>query len=544
MIEHITTAFVLLAYLAFASKRLLTYMHAFQQEEYDNGRFLAWIFRHKVFDTRMSLLLIIIGGASLIVPPLASNFATFAAFLLIAYFEKDPRKEAKKKLALTNRVKRTLTPAIIILALLAIPNIFLMPWSWIISVQLIPFILVLSNMLLSMTEKKIQNDFMQEAKNKIQDLNPKIIAITGSFGKTSVKHILGHILRTQGATLITPGSVNTPMGITRVIREDLNESHRYFVVEMGAYGPGSIARLCALTPPNMGIITAIGHAHYERFGTMENVAQAKYELAEDVLSRKGKVIVHERTLRYDHPRHIRDTNSHFFTVCGESFDPQIHKTKEEHYLTKDDLEILDVEQLVDELEVNINWKEKFYSLRAPLFGLHHGHNIALAFATAIELGIDPEFIKTALKSIPQIPHRLEVKPQADGTTIIDDAYNSNPTGFAMALDLLNTLTEKQNKNGRKILITPGMVELGGAHDKAHHTAGRHAGKICDITIVVNPDRIPTFIDGFYETGTGKTLVEVKSFADAADRLSDFKRVGDIVLLENDLPDIYERIPKL
>ena len=100
------------------------------------------------------------------------------------------------------------------LALFAIPNILLMPWSWIISVQLIPFILVLSNILLSVTERKIQNDFLQEAKHKIQDLNPKIIAITGSFGKTSVKHILGHILRTQGATLITPGSVNTPMGIT------------------------------------------------------------------------------------------------------------------------------------------------------------------------------------------------------------------------------------------------------------------------------------------------------------------------------------------
>ena len=198
------------------------------------------------------------------------------------------------------------------------------------------------------------------------------------------------------------------------------------------------------------------------------------------------------------------------------------KTKKEHYLGKDDLEILDVEQLKDELEVNINWKGKFYSLRAPLFGLHHGHNVAMAFAAAVELGIDPEFIKTALHSVPQIPHRLEVKRQPDGTTIIDDAYNSNPTGFAMALDLLNTLAEKQNKNGKKILITPGMVELGGAHDKAHHTAGRHAGKICDVTIVVNPERIPTFIDGFYETGTGKTLVEVPNFAAAADRPDRFQ----------------------
>src|SRR5690606_21962950 len=128
-----------------------------------------------------------------------------------------------------------------------------------------------------------------------------------------------------------------------------------------------------------------------------------------------------------------------------------------------------------------------YSADAPLFGIHHGHNVALAFVTALTLGVSSADIQTALGSLPQIQHRLEVRKQGD-ITIIDDAYNSNPVGFQSALNLLAVL----HKNGRKILITPGMVELGKAHDEAHHKIGISAGAICDIAIVVKGSRIPSF----------------------------------------------------
>src|SRR5206468_12245453 len=128
------------------------------------------------------------------------------------------------------------------------------------------------------------------AHSKLQRLNPVVIGVTGSYGKTSVKHILGHVLETAGPTLITPGSVNTAMGIARVIRERLQPHHRYLVVEMGAYGIGSIRRLCALTPPRLGIISAIGKAHYERFKSLDAVAQAKFELAEAAAGNGGSVV--------------------------------------------------------------------------------------------------------------------------------------------------------------------------------------------------------------------------------------------------------------
>ena len=143
-------------------------------------------------------------------------------------------------------------------------------------------------------------------------------------------------------------------------------------------------------------------------------------------------------------------------------------------------------------------------------------------------------------TVPQIEHRLEVKRQSDGLTVIDDAYNSNPLGFKAALDLMALI----NAEARKILITPGMVELGHAHDEAHDTIGQYAGRVCDIAVIVKGERIPTFFQGFLKTGGGKALVEVDTFAEAAEWLQANKRVGDIVLIENDLPDLYERIPKI
>ncbi len=515
---------VYLAFLAFATKRSLTYLHLYQQEEYDTGRFLRWMMRTRAFDKRLSLTLLALDmlwfsfPSAIFIPLMAIVFAVFA------FIEKDPRKASKKKLVMTPRARRIL---FITLALSALMGLwfFLMylPLFWILTVQLLPFLLLVANTALTPYENFVQKGFWNDAHRKLTSLKPTVIGITGSFGKTSVKHILGHILKTHAPTLITPGSVNTPMGVTRIIREQLEDNHKFFVVEMGAYGPGSIARLCRLAPPDVGIITAIGHAHYERFKSIETVGAAKFELAQAVLDKPtkeggGKVIVHEKTLEIEHPRAMSVAKRDHFIVCGSS---EIN-----------DVFLERIEQLANGLTVSLQWQKQKYVLQVPLYGLHHGHNAALAFAAAVTLGLSPENVITALKSVPQITHRLEVKRQGD-TVLIDDAFNSNPEGFKSALELLPVL------GGRKILITPGMVELGGAHDEAHEKIGRLAGEICDVALVVQAGRIPSFIRGFKETGADKTLIEVASFSEASAWLDKNRKSGDVVLLENDLPDVYE-----
>jgi UDP-N-acetylmuramoyl-tripeptide--D-alanyl-D-alanine ligase len=526
IIEIVLPVLLYLSWLAFACKRALTYMHAFQQEEYDAVRFFRWIGARRVFDKRLTLGLFLIGlpfmhGA-------LSILLVFSAFTLAASIEKDPRRAAKKKLVFTARVKRIFIPAFILLALIGLACLkFLHPWFWISAIQSVPFVLAAANMALKPTENTIQKKYWNEAHDKIQALAPRVIAVTGSFGKTSVKHILGHVLKVHAPTLMTPGSVNTPMGITRIVRENLDENHKYFVVEMGAYGPGSIERLCRLAPPDLGIITAVGHAHYERFKSLETVAHAKFELARAVLAKNGQVIVHEDTLRFPETAGMKAASPDRFIVCGDG--------------PGNDLKILSLSQEQDGLRLLLSWKGQPHELSAPLFGLHHGQNIALAFAAAMTLGIDPEGFAAALRSVPQIAHRLEVKKQDDGTILIDDAFNSNPAGFRAALDLLGALRRPE---GRAILITPGMVELGQAHDAEHEALGRHAGKMCDIALVIAPARIGAFIEGFKATGPDKILHEMKSFPEASAWLDANRRPGDVILIENDLPDIYERVPRI
>lgn len=541
MIEIASTSLVFVSYLAFALKRLMTYLHVLQQDDYENGRLMKWVGKHGAFDKRMSFALLVMGGAAFYVDDFFINFVIFMSFIILAYIEKDPRKNSKKKLVTTSRAQRILWPSFLVIALLGAPSFYFShPWLWIFTVQMILPSIVIVNMFLTPFEEMINKKYWNEANARVRQLQPKVIAITGSFGKTSVKHILGHILKMQASTLITPGSVNTPMGITRIIREQLEEEHKYFIVEMGAYGPGSIKRLCDLTPPDMGIITAIGHAHYERFRTLERVSEAKFELAEATIAREGKVIIHERTLRFPYPRKMKAENKDSFIVCGDPPEIDTSKQVDRSYIEDGDVQIQRLEQHPHGIEMRLSWKGTTYVVDAPLYGLHHGHNLALAFATALELGVDSDAIHSALQSLPQIEHRLQVIKRPDDTTLIDDAFNSNPIGFSSALELLGQLRKK----GRAILITPGMIELGSTHYEAHKTIGEFAGDICDIAIVVTPKRIPSFIKGFKTTGASKKLIEVNSFAEASQWVEKNKQPGDVILIENDLPDMYERIPKM
>ena len=163
-------------------------------------------------------------------------------------------------------------------------------------------------------------------------------------------------------------------------------------------------------------------------------------------------------------------------------------------------------------------------------------NLALAFATALAMGISVENILLSLRTTPQIKHRLEVKREPNGSVIIDDAYNSNPIGFASGLAALDHL---RGQNGRRILVTPGMVELGAAHDTEHEKIGTLAGSHVDVLLPVVPERIAPMITAYKAANPAGLVIPCENFAGAQTWLSANLRSGDTVLLENDLPDLYE-----
>ena len=350
-----------------------------------------------------------------------------------------------------------------------------------------------------------------------------MIAITGSYGKTSVKHILGHVLETAAPSLITPGSVNTAMGIARVIRERLQPHHRFFVVEMGAYGIGSIRRLCALTPPKLAIISAIGKAHYERFKSLDAVAHAKFELAEAARDNGGTAIIAADTLEFAWPREFVERHRDMVVIVGAE--------------KSADLAITSLHQETDGIVARVTWRGAEYELRAPLYGEHQGRNVALAFAAACTLGLPPEDVVASLRSTPQIAHRLEVKRQGDGAIVIDDAYNSNPVGFASALALLDVL---RRPDGRRILVTPGMVELGSEHEAEHAKIGRLAAEHVDVLVAVAPHRVGSLVSAFTAAAPRREIVSCAGFAEARGWLDRNLNGRDVVLIENDLPDLLEQ----
>ncbi|MBU2462326.1 UDP-N-acetylmuramoyl-tripeptide--D-alanyl-D-alanine ligase, partial [bacterium] len=335
----------------------------------------------------------------------------------------------------------------------------------------------------------------------LKRLKPKVIGITGSYGKTSTKHILAHILSQKYKVLATPESYNTLMGICKVINNNLLPEHQIFIVEMGAYKRGDIKELCDLVKPEIGILTGIGLQHLERFGSVENIRKTKFELIES-LPKDGIAILNSGC-----------------KYC-QKFQP---KVKTIRYGGQEK----GIRVSAEGLSFSVNG----ITFQTSLLGSHNLQNILSAIACARELKMTLEEIQRAVFSLPQIPHRLQLI-KTPTSIIIDDAYNSNPVGAKEALFLLSQFS------GRKILVTPGMIELGEKEYEENRLFGEEAAKTCDVVILVGKKRTKAIADGLLSAGFSKdNLFVVKSLDEARDKLSQIR--GDVILFENDLPDNYD-----
>jgi len=524
----------------FLYRRSVTLLHVFQQHEYDGVRFVQWIFSSKSFDSHISLALgaLFVLAAGLGLDALYVAIAAAIIVFLLAFIEDDPVRTGKKPLVLTNRAKRILwvecACAIIVLVSGACALLIIQPGSvaalllyMIVVTQALPLFFPLSNLVLSPVENGIQTKILDKAKAKLHACNPVVIGITGSYGKTSTKSILYHILSSCASSLATPGSVNTTMGISRVILETLSDRHAYFIVEMGAYGPGSIDSLCELVAPNAGIITRIGTAHFERFKQIDVTIRAKLELGDSVLERDGSMVVFDSSELFLSEAKRRLAGDHVFVV------------KDEHASGIDvGHPVLIDGESIDEngLRFTLHYQGRAIDIAAPVYGRHQAENIALAVTLSLSLGFDEANILAALQSLPQVAHRMEVKKSRLSPTLIDDAYNSNPEGFISALETLGRLKQ----SGKAVLLTPGMVELGAMHEQEHQRVGKFGGPILDLVLLVQPDRITSFVEGLRSGGYMGDIHEFDSFDAAWAWAKEHLEANDVILIENDLPDIYEK----
>ena len=522
----ITIAF--LSILFFVYKRTLFYSLFFQQERYSTVSFSKFIFnKFQLIDKKLSLILFFytifatgtkIYNLDMIIISLL--------FLIFAFLTPNPRSGfAKKKLDITKRLKRILEISFIfdVLFLLSLSsyiyklnakNIYCfceVMGYMILFIQSLPFMLIISNIILSPIEMFVKHHYVAEAKAILKKYNPIVIGITGSFGKTSTKNILNHILSSVASSMTTARSINTLMGITQVIREELKPSYKYFIVEVGTSKKGRIRKICNLVKPQYGILTAIGSAHFESFKSKDAIAREKFDLIKSVINNNGSYIINPFLVDEKYIKRFRTDKTNF--------------------------SISDVNVSSNGISFQLKYNKQKYNISAPIFGTHQAQNISLAFIMALKLGIPADTIIASLKTLPQTEHRLEVKTQ-EGLTIIDDAFNSNIDGFKSALSTLKILATE--KKGRAILITPGMVELGREHDAQHKEVAKVALDTCDIVIAVVPERIKAFVDKFtVEKSTDQEIILVNTLAEARQWLSANSKRNDVVLYENDLPDVFE-----
>ncbi len=544
MLTIICLTIISAATILFFTRRGLRYLRYFQQEEYNGTRFKAWFLEKRTFDTKGTL--VAIAAAAL------SRFATggdmaicviicflaAAALVFIGFQEEDPRKVGKIKLNMTDRATAIYNLA---LGLYAIATLLIITATyavgagdsiyiyWLVAVGLIqssPIWIAIANGILWPNELKKQQAFLQEAKDILADYQPYTIGITGSYGKTSTKAILGSILEAIEPTFWTPGSINTEMGITRQIREHLKPQQQLAIIEMGAYQIGSIAKLCRFTPPQAGLVTAVGVMHLERFGGAENIYKAKCELAQAIPA-DGLLVCNgdnpgARQMATDYPK---------ATTLLYGLEPEIGHL---------DCWMSDIKASMDGTTYTIHWQGKEYPGFTKLLGVPMLSNLVGAFTMACALGKDPDYVIAAIYNLEPANSRLNLRKNGDGF-ILDDSYNSNPIGFASALEVLEVL-----EGGRKILMTPGMVELGEIQAAENRQVALKAASICDLALVIGDTNKEALKAGLLEGGLApEQLMEFpnRDLALAYLTSPEHRQAKDMILIENDLPDLYESISR-
>ena len=545
------------------------YIHIFQLESYKRPQFFLRLredpsYQKKIQKQRMILWFVLLGAMAAVVLLSAAvrsmplgliASAVMVAVSLAAHlipFLRERKQPQKKPLKYTSRVIRLIVALALCAALLqalaygavlaalllikgpivltggpclgslaiALAVFLLIVTLADLSFYYLPQLLALASLAVQPVEKAVQSWYLNDARKKLAGSKDLIVVgITGSYGKTSAKVILATILSEKYRTCATPASYNTPMGLTRAIREQLNESHQVFIAEMGARHRGDIAELCRLVRPKYGLLTSVGPQHLETMLTIENIAKTKYELIEALPQDGMGFLPSDNEICMDLYKRTEKPKALFgFDGHGEAL-----------YMAASGVEH--------------GPEGSAFTLTGPdgasarcttrLLGKHNVQNILGCAAVARAMGLTMEEIARGIARVHPVEHRLQLIPTTNGVTVIDDAFNSNPAGTRAALEVLKSFP------GRKIVVTPGLVELGDAEAAENEAFGRAMAAVADIAILVARNA-PAIQKGLLEAGFPQdNLIVTGRLSEATAALGRITRIGDVVLFENDLPDHYE-----
>ncbi|MEI8147812.1 MAG: UDP-N-acetylmuramoyl-tripeptide--D-alanyl-D-alanine ligase [Actinomycetes bacterium] len=379
-------------------------------------------------------------------------------------------------------------------------------FSMVAAIALVPAVIQLAAEITAPMEDRLAQKFVDQAARRLAEVSPTVVAITGSFGKTSTKHHLAELLGGRQGVVPTPRSFNNRAGLSRAINENLVSGTSVFIAEMGTYGPGEIRALCDWCPPEIAIVTSIGPVHLERMRTLDVIDQAKFEITE----RAQTVILNIDDVRLAAWVPTLEAAGKKVITAGSSSQAAQVRVVLEHErwkILRDDVVVAEV---------------------LPVAGIHET-NLACAIAACFELGGDPYEVATRISHLTAAQHRLTVVRAPSGLTIIDDTFNANPASTTAALELLDSIPVA----GHKVVITPGLIELGSKQVSENEALGRAIMAAGASLVVVGRTNVRSLTTGF----DGEHLrFDIREQAVAWVRAN----LGetDVVLYLNDLPDHY------
>ncbi len=528
--------------LFFASGKFLL---SLQQSGYRGKRYFSWLSNKKTPYLSRLMLLCLLGFLFFVI--LNSSFASviknqavlsylgflsYVTFTLL-YIKSEKSINAKVPLRKTKRLVRLCITYIILLTAFTFgfitlinfiafkisdPIVSILRYCLICAMPiLMPYLLFLAYVINEPFENIVKKYYLNKAKVKLDSIDVIKIGITGSYGKTSVKEILKTILSQKFRVLATPESYNTPLGIA-ISAQKLDNTHDIFIAEMGARTKGDIKELVSLVNPKIALLTGINNQHLETFGSLENIKDTKFEIFES----------------------LGDDGLAFFNCDSVGAKELSERFNGNKFLTSNSVQN---DSLVWASDITIDSKgttftlnvkgEKSVKCTTTLLGKHSVSNICLASAVAYKIGLTTDEIAQGINRIKSIGHRLEIVPNNKNIVIIDDSYNSNEDGVNSAMEVLSSF------NGRKIVLTPGLVELGKMENVANYEMGKKIASVANFVIVIGTQNAEMLIKGLKDGGLdGESIAFAKNLNKGNDLLNTILKEGDIVLFENDLPDNY------
>lgn len=508
-------------------------LHMLQQNLYnENNRYLKWLknnFKYVFLSLDLVAVFLLFiswitnnGIVSIILIILSLFIYVLEMLRLISIYKGE---SVKKPLVITKRIKRliiTISILFMIPVIIYILNYEQAKLLLFISSVMTYFsyiIILIAKIINTPIEKFVYHYYESKAQIKLKEMNKlKVIGITGSYGKTSSKNILNDILNIKYISRPTPKNLNTEYGLMITINNYLDKFDEIFIAEMGAYKRGEIKKLCNMVHPKYGILTTIGLAHLETFGSPENIIKTKFELIESLPSDGIGV------LNGDDPKQL---SYNIKSKCKK-----IWIGIDNHDV---DIYACDINYSYKGSSFNVVFKgdDNKYPFETKLLGNHNIYNILAGIALGREFGMKINELQKGVSKVKPIESRLELRNYGYMYQI-NDAYNSNPVGAKVALDVLNLMP------GMKIVVTPGMTELGEKEQELNNIFGTQISKVADYVILVGEKRTKPIFKGIIESGFDKDKIYVvNSVYDAYTLLQKMESKKDIyALFENDLPDIY------